>query len=561
MPYFDAQHLTHALGILPERTHQSLLSFLAMLRTKVPIANTPSQVFGSTQERELLDEYFKPEGGPKERPWYLPFGKLAAGDPPWKERKYAGGSLQRMRTGKQFLYRQGSGKSNDLWSLDPNILSVLATRSKDVIGELPISIHNLAAWCFRTIDHPSHQAAIDRFIQEFNLLSYKLVGPVFDAAPDPALTGIPLRPTPLPAADILKLLVPPPSSAAQSTGTMSVVAASDDEPTWEVDVAEIKDAISGLEGIEESAIRAVAALRAGMNVIFTGPPGTGKTQLAQRLCDASKIPWTMTAATDQWTTIDTIGGYLPSATVPNALDFQPGFVTTAIQNKQTLIIDEINRADIDKAFGELFTLLSGNPVALPYIHRDASSGGTRRIRLGPEDTPDDAQFETIRIPAWWRLIGSMNDADKASLKRLSYAFIRRFAFVPVPIPTENVYASLIDLGAGAGATGLKALSPQSLDMLKALFASPSGLSSIDMAMGYAIPEAMMRHARGELALNPALTANELLVSAADLFLAPQFQGRAEKHEGLMDLLGHHIKEASTLEAFGKRLAVWTGFVP
>jgi len=31
-----------------------------------------------------------------------------------------------------------------------------------------------------------------------------------------------------------------------------------------------------------------------------------------------------------------------------------------------LVIDELNRADIDKAFGQLFTVLSGQSVQLPY---------------------------------------------------------------------------------------------------------------------------------------------------------------------------------------------------
>jgi len=36
------------------------------------------------------------------------------------------------------------------------------------------------------------------------------------------------------------------------------------------------------------------------------------------------------------------------------------------QANNLLVIDELNRADIDKAFGQLFTLLSGQSVQLPY---------------------------------------------------------------------------------------------------------------------------------------------------------------------------------------------------
>ncbi len=81
-----------------------------------------------------------------------------------------------------------------------------------------------------------------------------------------------------------------------------------------------------------------------------------------------------------------------------------------------------------------------------------------------------------------------------------------------------------------------------------------------MAMGYAIPEAMMRHARGEIALEPKRKTPELLISALDLFLAPQFQGRAEKHESLIKLVSPHIKDAGAVAMLAKRLSVWTGFV-
>lgn len=570
MPFFTADHLAHTLSYLPSRTHPSLVSFLAMLKEKVPIADAPSQAFGSKQERVLLRDYFSPEGGPTDRPWYVPFGPPRAGDSNWKPKGYGGTSLQRMRTGKPFIYLQGTGAKSDLWSLHPNLVANLKSRGGAVIGSIPISVHNLAAWCYRLHNVDSHKAAIERFVNEFDLEGYGLLGDIFETDPDLKLEAIPLSPTPLGSAQILDLLEPPPIPEPVlpeegSAGTASLEDEAADvegeDHTWEVDAEDVRAALGSLRGLDAAAFQAISALRAGMHVIFTGPPGTGKTQLASRLCAASGIPHTMVAATDQWTTVDTIGGYFPSATAPGQLEFLPGFVVSAVLSKKSLIIDEINRADIDKAFGELFTLLSGKSVDLPYIVRskDEDGGPNRRIRLAPDGSPEDPSVETIALPAWWRLIGSMNDADKASLKRLSYAFIRRFAFVPISIPPASIYEELLDAGAGSGADGLAATRPDLLQALKDLFASPSGLASIDMAMGYAIPEAMMRQARSEISFDTSRSTEVLLLSALDLYVAPQFQGRADKHEALLSLIGKHLANATTRD-FGRRLAVWTGFI-
>ncbi len=138
MPYFTAAHISHALEVLPGQTHPSLVSLLAMLKNGIALSGVPSKAFGSAQEKEILTAYFQQSDGPPDRPWYVPFGKLIAGQTPWRPTHHAGTSLQRMRRDKKFLFKQGSGTSSDLWSLDPDIVKILTDRHSEVIGEIPL---------------------------------------------------------------------------------------------------------------------------------------------------------------------------------------------------------------------------------------------------------------------------------------------------------------------------------------------------------------------------------------------------------------------------------------
>ncbi len=163
--------------------------------------------------------------------------------------------------------------------------------------------------------------------------------------------------------------------------------------------------------------------------------------------------YVMTTATSDWTPFDTVGGYMPDQR--SNLQFRLGVFLDAIRKGEWLVIDEINRAEIDKAFGPLFTVLSGQEVVLPY-----RVGGetvcvqpavTDRIETWGQNNPEvwipagvtDTDFTYVIHPNW-RIIGTMNVYDKSSLFQMSLAFMRRFAFIDVELPDDPTYTTLIE---------------------------------------------------------------------------------------------------------------------
>lgn len=212
--------------------------------------------------------------------------------------------------------------------------------------------------------------------------------------------------------------------------------------TWRFyDLVEEWKSAKGMELIEKS----VKLLKEKKNLILQGAPGTGKTYATASIVVEMKREYmpnmTRQEVMDKYNEMSS-KGYVSFTTFHQSLDYEDfveglrpivenGNVTYKVEagifkricqraskdknNPYFLIIDEINRGNVAKIFGELITLLESDkrmdcintvPTILPYSK------------------------ETFSIPENLYIIGTMNTTDR-SVGSIDYALRRRFAFLPV----------------------------------------------------------------------------------------------------------------------------------
>ncbi|HEX2327009.1 MAG TPA: AAA family ATPase, partial [Chloroflexota bacterium] len=194
---------------------------------------------------------------------------------------------------------------------------------------------------------------------------------------------------------------------------------------------------AALEALAESLLLAPDGLQRIVRLLddrgqclFYGPPGTGKTYVARRLA-------TLLAGSDERVTVvqfhaayayeDFVEGFRPRLVRGRStFDLVEGPLKRLARRAQgdpsrryLLLIDELNRANVARVFGELYYLLEyrGETVTLQY------SG------------------EPFHLPPNLLIVGTMNTADR-SIALVDLALRRRFYFVPF-FPDEPPVAGLL----------------------------------------------------------------------------------------------------------------------
>lgn len=195
----------------------------------------------------------------------------------------------------------------------------------------------------------------------------------------------------------------------------------------------------------------------GPAVLLVGPPGTGKTQALREAMeridsdpeaygfDAAGVDANWVTPEEEWT-FETL--VLGETVVDGAIVSTEGVLLESLREGKWLVLDEANRADMDRIFGGVLTWLSGRRVRVGDLK--IAGVGSRPVFLDWASTErsyrdEDAQTGEIVYYAGtdWRMLGTYNAVDAQRVFRMGQALTRRFLHVPIPPIDEASFQRLL----------------------------------------------------------------------------------------------------------------------
>jgi MoxR-like ATPase len=173
-----------------------------------------------------------------------------------------------------------------------------------------------------------------------------------------------------------------------------------------------------IKGQDEAIIRALMYINLGYPIMLYGPPGNGKTTIAEHILRyiSRGDNFYRIEATEGMTEYHTIGGFHPLSMSGNPelskqFIYKDGIITRAIQENRNLLVDEFTRAPTT-AYSGLFMLLSTGELHLEFREM------------------------TLNRPKDWVLVVTANLGDEGTFK-MSAALKRRF--IPIFIGYTSRY--------------------------------------------------------------------------------------------------------------------------